>query len=89
MLSSQRLWPRSWSCCVGFILSLWEKNRQNGVKSDWPSCCGVLLIVALGFEQIPREPPLLRVDVLLAPCSLRSTCSGYRCVIDEAARCVR
>src|ERR1017187_5235920 len=20
MLSSQRLWPRSWSCCVGFIL---------------------------------------------------------------------
>ena len=34
MLSSQRLWPRLWSCCVGFIASLYEKQGQNAVKNS-------------------------------------------------------
>jgi hypothetical protein len=34
MLSSQRLWPRSWSCWVGFIASLYEKHGQNAVKNS-------------------------------------------------------
>jgi hypothetical protein len=38
MLSSQRLWPRSWSACVAFIVSpRWVRPRCGGPRGDHTS----------------------------------------------------